>query len=107
MIMMGYIFIYIYIRRLLNKITVETFQSMATQILLIIETADAELFRGIVRLIFDKVFNHFVFCILYMYLFCMEPKLSPSRRTLTLHNALSHTLHNALSHTLHNAFSPY
>jgi hypothetical protein len=28
---------------------------MATQILLIIETADVELFKGIIRLIFDKV----------------------------------------------------
>jgi hypothetical protein len=40
--------------RMLNKITEETFQSMATQILLMIETADATLFKGVVKLIFEK-----------------------------------------------------
>jgi hypothetical protein len=39
---------------MLNKITEETFQSMSTQILLMIETADATLFKGVVKLIFEK-----------------------------------------------------
>ena len=39
---------------MLNKITEDTFASLSTQILFFIETCNASLFKGVIKLIYDK-----------------------------------------------------